>query len=216
MNFWKSYGAHLLGYVAAAVGIAETLTPAAVAKFPSLAPLQPYVGPTGIVALVATAAGLGIHQAQASGVTVQTAATTAAKAVAPVLAVAFALGLTACASVPAALSSPVGQATLGAVADVTVATAEQHGITAAQINSIAHKALAADQGASASLAAVAGVVNVELASLKLPAGDLAAAQILEAALSVAITERIGSNASLANAQAAAADVINAVIAASGG
>ena len=99
---------------------------------------------------------------------------------------------------------------------MAVATAEQKGITAAQINAIAHQALVADSGASATLAAVAGVVNSELAALKLPAGDLAAAQILEAALSVAIAEQIGSNATLANAQAATADVINAVIAATGG
>ena len=224
MSFWKSYGAHMLGYAAGAVGIAEALSPAAIAAFPQLAPLQPYIGPTGIVAIVATAAGIGMHQA-AAGVSAApvapaspaSAPSTAAKAVLPLLLVLGALPfLHGCASVPAALSTPVGQATLAAAADVAVATAEQKGITAAQINAIAHQALVADSGASATLAAVAGVVNSELAALKLPAGDLAAAQILEAALSVAIAEQIGSNATLANAQAAAADVINAVIAATGG
>ena len=45
---------------------------------------------------------------------------------------------------------------------------------------------------------------------------LAAAQILEDALSVAIQAQVGANPNVATAQAAIADVLNAVVAATGG
>lgn len=114
------------------------------------------------------------------------------------------------------LSAPTSQPYITAAVDVAVATAEAKGIPAAQINAIAKQALAADQGTSATLAAVAGVVNAQLAKLNLPAGDLAAAQILEDALSIAIQAQIGNNPDIANAQAIIASVLSIAIAATGG
>ena len=135
---------------------------------------------------------------------------------AAVLAVAMLIGVSACTTLSNFLSSPTGAAVVTASVDVAVATAESKGVPPAQINSIAKTALAADAGTSASLAAISSVVNEELAKLKLPAGDLAAAQILEDALGVAIQAQIGANPNVATAQAAIADVLNAVIAATGG
>lgn len=114
------------------------------------------------------------------------------------------------------LSAPTSQPYITAAVDVAVATAEAKGIPAAQINAIAKQALAADQGTSATLAAVAGVVNAQLAKLNLPAGDLAAAQILEDALSIAIQAQIGNNPDIANTQAIIASVLSIAIAATGG
>jgi len=124
--------------------------------------------------------------------------------------------MTGCATlskVETAISSPSAQPYLQAAADVAVATAEAKGITAAQITTIAQQALAADQGTAATLATVAAVANAEIAKLGLPAGDVQAAQILEAALTVAIQAQIGNNASIAQAQAAVAVVLNAILAA---
>lgn len=112
-----------------------------------------------------------------------------------------------------AIGSPAAQPYLIAAADVAVATAEAKGVSAAQITGIAQKALAADSGTAASLATIAAVANAQIAKLGLPAGDVAAAQILEAALTVAIQAQIGNNASIAQAQSAIAVVLNAIIAA---
>ncbi len=127
-----------------------------------------------------------------------------------------ALALSGCQTVSAWFGSPNSAPIITAAVDVAVATAEQKGVQAAQINSIAKQALAADSGVSATLATVASVVNAQLAKLNLPAGDLAAANILEVAIGAAIEAKIGNNASVAQAQAAVAQVLNAVIAATGG
>lgn len=127
--------------------------------------------------------------------------------------------LSGCATVSkidAAITSPAAQPYITAAVDVAVATAETKGVSAAQINSIAKVALAADQGVGATLATISGVVNTQLAKLKLSPGDQAAAAILELALDAAIDAKIGKNPTIAQSQAAAADVLNAVIAASGG
>jgi hypothetical protein len=99
-----------------------------------------------------------------------------------------------------------------AAVDVAVATAEQKGVSAAQINSIARAALAADSGTTATLATLAAVLNNQIAKLNLPAGDLAAAEVLEVALAAAITAKIGTNASVAAAQTQIAVVLQDVIA----
>lgn len=128
----------------------------------------------------------------------------------------LAVSLSGCQTVSAWFGSPNSAPIITAAVDVAVATAEQKGIQAAQINSIAKQALAADSGVSATLATVASVVNAQLAKLNLPAGDLAAANILEVAIGAAIQAKVGDNASVAQAQAAVAQVLNAVIAATGG
>ena len=116
----------------------------------------------------------------------------------------------------ALFNSPGSQVYIEAAVDIAVATAEAKGVAGADINRIAKLALAADAGTSATLAAISSLVNAQITALKLPAGDQAAAAILEVALSAAIQARIGANPSLASAQAAIADILNYVIAASGG
>lgn len=114
------------------------------------------------------------------------------------------------------LTSPAAAPVVDAAVLVAVATAEAKGVTAAQINSVAKQALAADTGVTGTLAAVSTLVNVQIAKLSLPAADMAAIQIVEVALEAEITAKIGANANLATAQAAVAEVLNDVIAVTGG
>jgi hypothetical protein len=118
----------------------------------------------------------------------------------------------ACSTLSNFFGSPTGSAVIVAAVDVAVATAEQKGVSAAQINSIARTALAADSGTTATLAAVSALLNNQIAKLNLPAGDLAAAEVLEIALAAAITAKIGTNASVAAAQTQIAVVLEDVIA----
>lgn len=126
------------------------------------------------------------------------------------------LSLGACSTVQSWLGSPTAAATIPVIVDVAVATAEAKGVPAAQINKVAKAALAADSGTAGTLTAISALIDTQIASSGLPAADLAAAKILEVALGAAITSAIGNNASLATAQAAVADVLNAAIAATGG
>lgn len=130
--------------------------------------------------------------------------------------VAVAVLVAGCASFGKFVSTPTGGAVVLASVDVAVATAEQKGIPAAKINAIAKTALAADSGSSATLFALTALVDAQVAKLNLPAGDKAAADILLAALSGAVQAKLAGNATLASTQAAVADVLNAVIAATGG
>lgn len=126
---------------------------------------------------------------------------------------AFLPGCATVAKINAALTSPAAQPYIEAAMDVAVATAESKGVTAAQINSIATAALAADKSTAATLATVSGVVNSGLAKLNLPAGDMAAVAILEIAIDAAIDQKVGANPTVAQTQAAAATVLQALIAA---
>lgn len=219
MNAFKSlfstYLSHLVGYIVSAAGIVSVVDPT----------LLPPVGKLGvaIAGLVTVAAhhgytaGAGTQVAQAAVDAATKALTAVAKSPAALmLMMALTVGMTGCAQVSSFLGSPTGATVVQASVDVAVATAEAKGISAAQINAIAHKALDADSNVNASLAAVSAVVQAEIVTLKLPAADQAAADILLAALSAAIQTKVGTNASLAQAQTAAAVVINDVIAATGG
>lgn len=103
----------------------------------------------------------------------------------------------------------------GAV-EIAVATAESKGLQAAQINALAKQALAADQGAAASLNAITEVVNARFAKLNLPPGDVAAALILEDALELAINAKLAENPAAAQTTVIAASVIQDVINVTGG
>jgi outer membrane PBP1 activator LpoA protein len=116
----------------------------------------------------------------------------------------------------ATLTAPGNQVYVQAAVDIAVATAETKGVKSTDINRVAKLALAADAGTSATLSTVAAVINAQIGKLNLPPGDLAGVQILEVALSAAIQAKIGDNPTVATTQAAIADVLNAVIAASGG
>jgi len=129
---------------------------------------------------------------------------------------AAAVSLCGCATLSAIFTNPSSAPYITAAVDIAVATAEAKGVNATDINRIAKAALAADTGVTGTLSAISGLINGAIAKLKLPAGDQAAADILEIALSAAIQAKIGTNSTVAQAQAAISDVLNAVIAASGG
>lgn len=127
--------------------------------------------------------------------------------------------VTGCASIQKASTvvvSPQAQPFILAGVLVAVSTAEQHGASAAQINAVAKAAFAADQGAQASLSAVKAVLDFELGKLKLPTGDLLAISLVESEFNAYVQTQLGANPTLGTAQAAAADIFEAVIQATGG
>jgi hypothetical protein len=215
---FTSYLSHLSGYIISGATIVSTLAPG---TFP-----PKYAFITAVATFVATAFSHGqAVQANAGSIVASVAeaatnAVNAAAKVAPVLLAILVLPLLmtlhGCATVSAWFSSPAAQPVIIAAVDVAVATAEQKGVTAVQINDVAKQALVANASTSATLATVSAVVNQQIAKLNLPAGDLAAVQILEIALAAEIQSRIGTNADLAAAHTAVADVLNAVIEATGG
>ncbi len=131
------------------------------------------------------------------------------------LVILVAVSMTGCAAISNWFGSPSSAPYIQAAVDIAIATAEAKGISATQINTIAKAALAADSGTTTTLAAVAGLVDSQISKLHLPPGDQAAADILVTAISAAISAKVGTNTSVANAQAAAAVVLNDVIAATG-
>lgn len=211
LTFLKNWGAHGVAYVLSVLPIIQTVAPGAI---PTYGPLI-----AGLAGVLLTA----IHNTQAVvGANPSAAPTVAANVAKGILmgllvgaVLSVSMGLSACSTL-AKIGTPQAQPYVTAAVDVAVATAEAKGIPAAQINAISKTALAADSGTAATLATVASVVNAQLAKLNLPAGDLAAAQILEDALSIAIQAQVGANPNVATAQAAIADVLNAAIAATGG
>lgn len=197
MKHLQSYIVHYAAVIAGVCAVLAKINPA-------------LLGPQGTAIIGAATAGIAI--ANALGVKPETVAK-----VAVLLLLAMPLGmLSGCATVGAWFSSPQAGPVIQAAVDVAVATAEQKGVQAAQINSIAKQALKADSGASATLATVAALANAQIAKLNLPPQDIAAANILEVALGAAIQAKIGNNPNLALAQAALAQVLQDAIAATGG
>lgn len=206
MNFVKSYGAHALAYAMSALVV--------VAGLP--APLQSVLGPhageiVGGAGIILTA----IHNAQALKAPTAVAKAMFMLAVLPLLLVASG-ALTACSTVQGFFASPYAPVVVTVGVDVAVATAEQHGVKASDINRIAKIALAANSSTSATLGVVAGVVNAEIGTLNLPPLDLAAAQALEAVVQGAVQAKLDGNPDLAASQADVAQVLQAVITATGG
>lgn len=137
-------------------------------------------------------------------------------AIVGLLAASCLLGCATWQKITTAVSSPQAQPFILAGAQIAVATAESKGVTAAQILDVAQKGLQASSNTAATLTTVAAAINTELAKQNLPQGDIDAAIILEASFSAYIQSKVGDNASLAQTQAAVADVLNAIIQAAGG
>lgn len=219
MNTLKSilskYLGHLVGYIVAAAGVVSVVDPKGL---PPIAVLG--VSVAGLITTAAHhgyAAGTGTTAAQAAVDAAAKILTTVAKPAALGLvlvlaALAGTAGLTACSTLPA-VTSAQAQPYVIAVAQVAVDVAEAHGITAAQINSVAKQALAADSGAVASLSALSALVNVQLAKAKLPQADIDAVEVVEVAVTTAFATQLGANPTVAQTQAAVADFLNALIAA---
>lgn len=209
-SFLRSYGAHALAYALSALTI--------VAGLP--APMQTVLGPhagqiVGVAGILLTAAHNtdAVMNKPGAGPSV----TTVAKMLAFMVVISIAAPmLTACTTVQGFFASPAAPVVVTVGVDVAVAAAEQHGVKASDINRIAKIALAANASTSASLGAVAGVVNAEIATLNLPPLDVAAADALEAVISQVIQAKVGNNPDLAAAQADVSQVLQAVITATGG
>jgi uncharacterized protein YceK len=218
MNFLKSYLSHLAGYIVSAATIVSTLSPNV---FP-----PKYAFITAVATAVATAFSHG-QTLQANGSAIITAvakattdAVNAAAGSAKVLMVLAALPLLAtlhgCASVQSFFSSPTGQEVVIAGVDVAVTTAESKGVSALQINSVAKSVLAADSGASATLAALSSAVDGAAVKAGVPSGDMLAFQILEAAFDSYLLTKYGNNPAVANVQADVAAFCHQVIIDTGG
>lgn len=222
-SFFGNYLAHLSSYVGHALAIVSLVPTAQLSPTARLA-----IAVAGIAATAANhgyKAGATTQAAQAAvKAAVDILSAPAAKLVlACMLVMPLAFTLQGCAQLTAftqkasaVVTSPEAQPFVQAGALAAVASAESHGITAEQINAVAHKALAADQGAGASLAAVKAVLDAELAKLNLPVGDVVAIGIVESEFNLWVQGQVQNDPTLASAQAAAADIFQAVINATGG
>jgi hypothetical protein len=186
-------GSKLGGYAAAGIALAGALVAFVHDIWPSAAPTLP--APVSKQSGFVTMRGLVLLASAAISIACLTAA---------------------CSTIESFLGSPSGTVIVTAAADVAVAEAEAKGVKAAQINSIAKAALAADASPTATVSTVASLVSSEITALKLTPLDQAAANILVAALAAEIQAKVGNSTSLAAAQTAVADVLKEVIAASGG
>jgi hypothetical protein len=129
---------------------------------------------------------------------------------------AIALGLAGCASLEAGVNSPVGQAAVTAGVQVAVTTAEQHGVSAVQINSVSKAILADTQGVSSTLSGLTQVLDRELVKLKVPQADIQAFQGLEIAFDVYLSAKYGANPTIAEVQQDLGAWLNLAIADTGG
>lgn len=127
---------------------------------------------------------------------------------------AFALAMSGCSSLQTFFSSPTGETILATAIPVAVEVAEGQGVPAATIKTICASALAADAGTAVTLATLTAEMNSTLT--KLNTADMAALAIVEVALNSAINAKLAGNTSVANVQAAAAQVFSACVSAAGG
>ena len=118
-----------------------------------------------------------------------------------------------CATISSWFGNPTTAQYIQDAVDIAVLVASTQGVSAAELNTIAKAALAADAGAVSTLAELQVLLNKEIAKLNLPAADKNAINILVAALSGALAAKIGSNTTVQQAQAIIANVLNDIIAA---
>lgn len=204
----KTYFAHFVGYIVSAATI--------VSGTGVLPPQYAFV--TALAGLVVTAAHHGYTAGNLNAVVAAAAnaATAVAKnGVAPLFMVCAILGLSGCATTNAPTTAQA-QPVMQAAVLVAVATAEQHGVQAKDINRIAKVALLTDQNDSATLGEIGAAVNYEINQLPLQPADVAAVAIVTAGLASFIKARIGSDPKIAATQTVVADVLREIIVATGG
>lgn len=207
MQHLKTFLAHYMALLAGGAAVVAGYDPGL------LSTILPFLGPHA-AAIVGGAAGL-VAVLHAFGV--DPATKTTATTVAKLLLIALVLPLLhACTTLQAWISSPTGQVVVTAGVQVAVTTAEQKGLRAAQINSVAKSVLQADQGATATLAVLTNIINKQLAKLNLPAADIDAFTGLELAFDTYLVTKYGNNATVQNLQADVAGFCNQVIADTGG
>ncbi len=200
---------HVVNSTAGLLAVIGGLNPALFGPYAGYAAAAIGVATIGANVLHAVAAGTP----PAAGSTV---ASTVAKALLAAVLIAALMGtvssLSACATL-AKIVTPGAAPFVQAAADVAVAEAVNKGIPAKQIKTVAQEVLAIDQGDAVTLTSIQAYVNAKIVGLKLPPGDVVAAQILLAALSSAVQQEIASAQGkiTPTTQAAIADVLNDVI-----
>lgn len=228
MNITLPHGTAIVSGIVGILGVVAAFNPVLIAPFLATATVAKITGATAAAGALLAAYHAATHTTAVAPNSDPVAAATVAAASkqagfvslrgllmllsAAIVVAALTAPLAGCAS----LATPQGQAVLQDAVSAAVIGAELKGVQAAQINGIAKVALAADAGASATLSTVAGLVDGQLAKLKLPPADQVAADLVVASLASAISAKVGSNATLAQVQAGVADVLRDVIAATGG
>jgi hypothetical protein len=211
---------HIVSYLVTAIGWIAALNPSTAESIlgPTLGKFAPpIIALAGSVLVFAHDVGfIGNAPAPAAGNGSATKQGGFIRTYTAILMVAVVMGSLVGCKLFSSLSTPAGQVYVTDAAEAAVLIAEGQGVPGSKINALAKQVLAADAGVSGTLASISSLVNAQLGKLNLPPQDVAAAQILEAALNTVIAAKIGNKPSLATAQAAVADVANAVIAATGG
>ena len=210
--------AHILLYIVGGLTTVSALNPAAItAVIPNVnvSVLTAIIGLAGAILSALHAAGVNVTRTAPVSASAKQAGRIGIGMLA-CLASASMMVLVGCAAVEKFIGSPTGAIVVAAAVDVAVATAESKGVTAAEINKIAKAALAADSSTVATVATVTASVNAAISKANLPAGDQAAVLIVETALDAAIVAKVGNSTSVAAAEAAVADVLTPLIAATGG
>ncbi len=218
---FTTYLSHLAGYIIAGVTVVSTLAPGTIPpKYAFITAIA-----TGLVtafshgkAVQANAGSIAAAMANAFNDAVAAAAVpvpqpapapSPATVVAAGIKVAVAMLVLAatlpylhgCASTQAWLGTPTGEAVTIAGVQVAVTTAEQKGVSAAQINSVAKSIIADVQMSTVTLATMTATLNAELIKLKVPAGDVAAFQGLELAFDAYLVGKYGNNPTVQNLSA---------------
>ena len=129
-----------------------------------------------------------------------------------------ALSLCGCATL-SKITTPTAQPFVQAAVAVAVATAVGTNVAsqkakALQIKGIAQQLLAVDEGATVPLTQLESLVNAKILAMKLPQGDVLAAELLTAALTAAVQAEItgATNGAVSpTTQAAVATILNDVI-----
>jgi hypothetical protein len=132
----------------------------------------------------------------------------------------IALSLSACSTLESPAAQPFDAVAVAVAVDTVVGTNASTAVArASAIKSIAQQVLAADTGATATIASLEAVASAKIVALKLPPGDAAAAALLLTVVDTAVTSYVASkttgttaDANVQAAQVAIATVSNWVIA----
>lgn len=216
MNHLKTYPAHLALYLIAAVDF--------VAKVPALGPLAPYA--PWITA--AGAVGAALHHSYTTGAAsaaVQTVSAAVAAAPAKLMLTALmlgatlslAVGLTACASLPAPTATEQAGVTVAVDVGTGLLISNNGKITdlatqkarAVEYKAIALKVKAVNDAGTATLATLAAVLQPEIA--KLPPADQIAAAAFVAGLAPILSQGIPGNPNVQNVETRVDVILAAVI-----
>lgn len=120
--------------------------------------------------------------------------------------------LPACASLEAFLATPIGADLLQAVASGVVGIAEQHGLTAAQVNGLATGLAAVDSTEPATMATIASIVQAHMANTPLIAQSTATAFLQ--AVNLAVGQYSASSKSFSSLQTTSSAFLQAIVVAS--